>query len=360
MHNEETIDMTVTFDDVKNIDSISLYFPDMLDGYNPTKLELYTSENLKEFSEGIPEGTEPLVTFNTLPEDGLYKVDFRPQFARVMVIRFICGNLEYDGYEDLMCFALNEIKIMGTSVVGIQPDEFSPELLSFTDEATGVTAQVLKYDKNDIYTNVSGIRVSKAPATLAQKKSLAESGLLKIIDETVYTVDFINNVGDVVTDLGGRKHRIILPFDRSQNDYLMMASTDGDDCEVMDSRVEGEIVYCDREDFQRNQYMLVGFGSSKDPYFEDLNVEIPDDEFSNDGYFSDTENSTPNGQDDSIIDGTNVDSDILDEIFDSEDALTSPETGESEITLATAIVLFALSALSITALKRREMHLNKK
>mgnify|MGYP002517839543 CR=1 FL=1 len=53
MHNEETVDMTVTFDDVKNIDSISLYFPDMLDGYNPTKLELYTSENLKEFSEGI-------------------------------------------------------------------------------------------------------------------------------------------------------------------------------------------------------------------------------------------------------------------------------------------------------------------
>ena len=138
-----------------------------------------------------------------------------------------------------------------------------------------------------------------------------------------------------------------------------MASTDGDDCEVMDSRVEGEIVYCDREDFQRNQYMLVGFGSSKDPYFEDLNVEIPDDELSNDGDFSDTENSTPNGQDDSIIDGTNVDSDILDEIFDSEDALTSPETGESEITLATAIVLFALSALSITALKRRDMHLNK-
>lgn len=355
MHNEETVDMTVTFDDVKNIDSISLYFPDMLDGYNPTKLELYTSENLKEFSEGIPEGTEPLATFNTLPEDGLYKVDFRPQFARVMVIRFICGNLEYDGYEDLMCFALNEIKIMGTSVVGIQPDEFSPELLSFTDEATGVTAQVLKYDKNDIYTNVSGIRVSKAPATLAQKKSLVEEGLLKIIDETVYTVDFVDNLGRVVTDLGGRKHRIIIPFDRTKNDYLMMAYANGDDCVVLDSRVEGEMVYCDREDFANNQYMLVGFGSSKDPYFEDLNVEISDEDDNDVSNLEDDFSTTP---EENIFDGIDVESDVLDEIPD--EVTPSPETGERKGPLATAIVLFALSALSITALKRREMHLNKK
>ena len=470
MHNEETVDMTVTFDDVKNIDSISIYFPDMLDGYNPTKLELYTSEIVGEFSNGVPEGTEPLARFDTLPEDGLYKVDFKPQFARVMVIRFVCGNLDYDGYEDKMCFALNEIKIMGTSVVGIQPDEYAPELLSFTDEATGVTAQVLKYDKNDIFTGVTGIKVSKTPATFKQKQSIAKSGYMKIIDETVYTVDFINSVGDVITDLGGREHRIKIPFDRTQNDYLMLASATDNECKVLESRVDGEEVYCDREEFVGNQYMLVGFASSDDPYFENLDVVVPEDDtqsdveelpsvdnednsndiadenissdteegfegvpdsstpsdtndapstdnddgfdavpdintspdtevvppgdnenssVNNENIFDNINNSTSDGSqlepgtipedegmlvippysdspdsgfaedfsefpDSGIYDGTN---EVIDENTGLNDIPISPETGESKAPMAIAIVLFALSALSITAIKRSKVHL---
>ncbi len=344
MHNEIAIDMTITFDDVKNIDNISLYFPDMLDGYNPTKLELYTSENYSEFSNGIPEGTEPIKVFDTLPENGVYSVDFKPQFSRIMVARFVCGNQEYDGYEDRMCFALNEVKIMGTSVVGIQTDEQNDTLLTFTDKATGIKAHILKYDNNDIFTEVTGIKVTKAPVTLKQKQSLANHGYLKVIDETVYDVQFTDRLGNVITDLGGRDYRISLPFDNKKYLFTMIASVNNNNCEVLDSMIIDDLVYSDKSDFQSTEYMLVSFASSEDSYFDNLNVVVPEGE----------EQITPPGV---LEDGQ---SNIADGYTEPDYSLDtnypqfSPETGEKTPPLAViTLSLFALSVLCLTALSKR-------
>ncbi len=272
--NEETIDLIITFDDIKNIDSISLYFPDMLEGYNPTELELYTSEKLAEFDSGDFE-LEPLESFKGLPEEGVYTINFRPKFARVMLIRFIAGNQKYNGY-DHMCFAVNEVSVKGTSVVGIQPDEDDPALLTFEDKNSGVVVDILKYDKNDIMTDVTGIKVTEEKASTEQKVALAESGSLKIVNDKVYKINFVNVFGKPVYDIGGRKYKVSIAYDENKLSYPMMASGDGKNCATLNSDIYDGRVYYETDLFDNDKFLLATFANSNDPYFENLDVEIPD------------------------------------------------------------------------------------
>ncbi len=323
-HHKETIDLIVTFDDVKNIDKVSLHFPDMLDGYNPTKLELYSSERLDAFDTGeIKE--KPIKIFNGLPKDGVYSVSFKPRFARILLIRFVAGNEEYDGYEH-MCFAMNEIDIRGTAVVGIQPDEKNPALLTFKDKETGISVDILKYDRNDIFTEVSSIEVVEEEATLEQKKALAESGQLKIADEKVYRVRLKNSFGKTITDIGGRRYKISIPYDEDKFNYPMMAAG-SKNCATLNSDVVTGLVYYETDSFSDDKFMLAVFANSDDPYFENLGAEIP-------GIF--------------IPDyDYSEDSEISDDVL-------SPETGEESPIVAIIISLLAMSAFAIACAAKKE------
>ena len=371
--NEEYLDLLITFDDIKNIDGITLNFPSMHRGYNPSKVEIYTSESLGDFDEG--EFDNPVVVgFNDFPKNGVYNATFRPRFARIMLVRFLCGDTEYNGY-DYMCYALNELTIHGTNVVGMQPDENEDTLLEFKDKKTGITAEILKYDNNDVFTTVTGIKVKEKDATFDQKKQVAEIGSLKIIKEKAYTVEFINNAGDTVTDLGGRTYMITMPYDPNEFEYPTMIATDGEKkCKAVNAAVSDGVAYYKNNTFEYVDYMLSSFLKSDDPYFDSLNVEVPEIDSplipEDDNNFDDVGEAYPEIGDNNVPnDGSELgDLDIDPEIGindgsqnDADDGFVdpfdnnSPETGERAPIGAFVLAVFSSAVmLSVLVHKRKK------
>jgi len=362
-HNEVAIDMILHLDDVRNIDNIAITFPEVLPGYSPTKFEVYTSENVDSFDFGEFD-EKPAVQYDGKPVRGTYNVSFRPRLARSLLVRFIAGDTTYDPYNNgQMVFAVTELEVKGTPVKGMQKDPEKEELISFHDKDTDVTVDILKFDRNDIYTDVHSIKVETIPANMNQKQSLASQGPLKIIGESIYKVTLRDIFGKEVKDADGRLVRISMPCDIEKYGYPVVAGVEGNDVMAVEAISDEKYSSVTVNVMDKNQYLVATYADPEDPYFENLEVYVPDEIIPDgDGSFlPDGENSVTPDADAPIEDGTDL------PVGDSDDALlggttpddfenmdqsgTSPETGED--LPAFAIALF-ISATGLVVVSRKK------
>lgn len=315
------LDLTLTLDDVRNIDKIALSFPKVLPGYSPTKLEIYTSEDLTEFDDSEFD-IDPVATYDGKAILGTYTTTFAPRLARTILVRFVCGLTEYDPYlNDQMTLALTEFEVSGTAVKGMQKDAENKVLLNFKDKKTGVTVEILKFDTNDIFTKAAKLKVEKVKATNAQKVSLTELGALKPIDNAVYKVSLLDASGNPLENAGGRQIRISLPCDVAKYGYPIIAQSTKDGIVALEATSEPTKQYFDTIVLEDTNYIVAEFINADDPYFDNLNVEVPEDP-TFDGY----EDLSNKGDD-----------------FGGDYSTESPATGEKLPVLAIAILLLALA-----------------
>ena len=309
-------------DVVRNIDKIALSFPQALPGYSPTKFEIYTSEELGEFEDGEFD-LEPAATYDGEPILGTKTFSFAPRLARTVLVRFICGDTEYDPYlNNQMTFAFTEFEVWGTKVVGMQKDGTDSSLIKFTDKKTGISVDIQKYDINDIYTKAHQIKVEEVKATTAQKKGLAELGPLKIAKNKVYKVSLLDINGNPITSVGGRDIKITFPYNANKYGYPLLAQyVDGEVVTLDADSDDPKYHYVTLSSLNNFYYMVATFTSEDDPYFDNLDVEIPEDPI-----FENYE-----------------DLDNLNDDFAGESGTESPATGEKLPILIIAILLIALA-----------------
>ncbi len=320
-NNEVYLDLTLNLDDVRNIDKIALSFPKVLPGYSPTKLEIYTSEDLSEFDDSEFD-LKPVATYDGDAILGTFTATFVPRLARTILVRFVCGVKDYDPYlNNQMTFALTEFEVSGTAVKGMQKDPENEVLLTFKDKKTGVSVEILKYDTNDIFTKAAKLKVEKVKATTTQKIELAELGALKPIDNAVYKVSLLDASGEPLKEAGGREIRISLPCDVEKYGYPLIAQSTKDGIVAIEAVSEPTKQYFTTTVLENTNYIIAEFTNSNDPYFDNLDVEIPDD-------------PTFEGYEDL--------GNLNDDFGDKNDS-ESPATGEKLPILVIAILLLALA-----------------
>ena len=303
-HNKIAIDMILHLDDVRNIDNFSISFPKVLPGYSPTKFEVYTSEIVDGFDFGVFD-EEPAVVYDGEPVLGTYSVSFRPRLARSVLVRFIAGDTTYDPYlTNEMVFGVTELEVKGTAVKGMQKEADKEELISFHDEATDVTVDILKFDRNDIYTRAHSIKVEKIEANNAQKQSLASQGALKIMDESIYKVTLLDINGNEIKDADGRQIRISMPCDINKYGYPVVARVDGNELIAVEAISEDEHTFVTLDNMDDCRYAVATYTDPDDPYFENLDVYVSEEEVPStpdDGVNSTPEDGTEVLPDDGIV-----------------------------------------------------------
>lgn len=320
-NNEVYLDFILALDDIRNIDKLALSFPQVLPGYSPTKYEIYVSEEVGEFDDGEFD-LDPVVVYDGKPHLGTKVSEFAPRFARAILVRFISGDTEYDPYlNNQMTLALTEFELWGTAVKGMQKDIYNDAVLTFKDKKTGVTVDILKYDNNDIFTKAAKLKVQKVPATTKQKVDLASQGALKIVNDTVYKVTLLDASGNPLENAGGRDVRITLPCDVDKYGYPLIAQSTKDGIVALEATSEANKHYFTTNVLTDTNYIVAAFTSSDDPYFDNLDVEIPEDPtFEN---YEDLGN--------------------LNDDFSGESGTESPATGEKLPILVFAILLIAFA-----------------
>lgn len=320
-NNEVYLDFILALEDIRNIDKLALSFPQVLPGYSPTKYEIYVSEEVGEFDDGEFD-LDPVVVYDGKPLLGTKVSEFAPRFARAILVRFISGDTEYDPYlNNQMTLALTEFELWGTAVKGMQKDIYNDAVLTFKDKKTGVTVDILKYDNNDIFTKAAKLKVQKVPATTKQKVDLASQGALKIVNDTVYKVTLLDASGNPLENAGGRDVRITLPCDVDKYGYPLIAQSTKDGIVALEATSEANNHYFTTNVLTDTNYIVAAFTSSDDPYFDNLDVEIPEDPtFEN---YEDLGN--------------------LNDDFSGESGTESPATGEKLPILVFAILLIAFA-----------------
>lgn len=323
-NDEVYLDFILNLDDVRNIDKIALSFPQVLPGYSPTKLKIYTSEELGEFEDGEFD-LSATASYDGKPILGTKTFTFAPRLARTILVRFICGDTDYDPYlNNQMTIAITEVEVSGTAVKGTQKDKDNKTLLTFKDKKTGITVDIQKYDDNDIFTKAYKLKVEKVDATTAQKKALTEYGSFKIIGNSVYKVTLVDVQGNPLTSAGGREVIITFPCDTDKYGYPILAQDLDGEISALDIISEDSKHQFSTLTLDNPYYMLAAFANPDDPYFENLDVEIPED-VTIPGYENFGE------QDDNIFGD------------DSLSSNTSPATGEKLPVIIIAMLLIALS-----------------
>ena len=220
-----------------------------------------------------------------------------------------------------MTLALTEFELWATAVKGMQKDIYNDAVLTFKDKKTGVTVDILKYDNNDIFTKAAKLKVQKVPATTKQKVDLASQGALKIVNDTVYKVTLLDASGNPLENAGGRDVRITLPCDVDKYGYPLIAQSTKDGIVALEATSEANKHYFTTNVLTDTNYIVATFTSSDDPYFDNLDVEIPEDPtFEN---YEDLGN--------------------LNDDFSGESGTESPATGEKLPILVFAILLIAFA-----------------
>ena len=347
-HNKIALDIILKLDDIRNIDNFAISFPKILPGYSPTKFEVYTSEIADAFDFG--EFTEkPTAEYDGNPVLGTYNVSFRPRLARSILVRLIAGAPAYDPYlNGEMVFGVTELEIEGTPVKGMQKDKEKKELVTFSDDESGIKVDIMKFDNNDIYTRVHSISVKEVPATHAQKQSLASQGALKIMNDTIYEIKLLDIFGKEIKNADGREIRISMPCDIEKYGYPVVAKVIGDETSAVEAISEDGYSSVTVDDMENTRYLVSIYADPDDPYFENLEVYIPEEDMST---------NLPDGENESLNGGISIlPEEENDEFYDDFDGMdqngTSPETGEDLPVVA--VVLF-VSAVGLFVVSRKKL-----
>lgn len=315
-NNKKPLDVNINLGDLKILSKVTMNFKGLQTGYLPKKVEVYASERLDSF-DNTSFDMKPIYTFNGYPTNGTLSFKTVPQLARGVLIRFICGDENYDGY-DHMCFSLTEITLEGGSVKGTQKDEYNGTLLKFSDKKTGVSAEIVKYDINDIYNDVYRMKIVKSKLSDSDIKALNENSMVALSKQK-YSVEFYDVFGNKLEDCGGRTVKISLSYNAKQVSAPVFCQSAGE-MEYLESNYDpsGKATI-ETTKLSNGSYMLAAYSND---------IIIPDDNNNND-------KNGKNGNDDN----TSPDNDYNDTSF-------SPETGESAA-LIPILVFTAAGGLAI-------------
>ncbi len=243
---QSSFNILMKFTDLKNINSIDMYFLKKQPAYWPVDAEVYVGETEEEV---MSEKAKPIASFDSAPKNGEYHINTVPMLARYMRISFKKINPALKGIYETVNTAFTEICINGTAVKGMQRSDDNDALLTFSDKATGITWEIVRVDKNDIFTAVNSSKLVKYNANISEKASLKMSPYYKIIDNKLYTIEFYDVTGKKVTNLKGRQVRIKMPIKAAQADG-------GANFAISQNRKSMELVESDYTAV-KNQYYLV-------------------------------------------------------------------------------------------------------
>ena len=150
---------------------------------------------------------------------------------------------------------------------------------------------------------------------------MATLGALKAIGDAVYKVSLLDASGNPLENAGGREVRISLPCDVEKYGYPLVAQSTKDGIVALDAVSEPTKQHFTTTVLEDTNYIVAAFISASDPYFENLNIEVPEDPtFEN---YEDLGN--------------------LNDDFSGESGTESPATGEKLPVLAIAILLLAFA-----------------
>ena len=215
---KDKYDVLISFGDLRTVSSISLDFIPNLMTHRPKKVNIYLSE-----VNSSSDGGELVGSFNPQKIDGdTYQLNIRPKLARYMRIElaeFVPDPVYKTDEGTLICTAISNIKIIGTKVKGMQTSETDDTLITFNNK--GFSLSIVRYDLNDVFTDVVGIRVKESSATNNQMLSLKDSGY-KVVDKKIYTIEMLDIYGNRVKDIDGRKIKIGVKLNTNNSQLYML------------------------------------------------------------------------------------------------------------------------------------------
>lgn len=276
---EEDYGMLMKLDDLRTINRIKINFLYGFDEYYPDEINIYIAETLDEI-EGDNAKTTPDYSFKTKDvKDSAYELAMRPRLVRYLKIEFkgfkkIEGTQLPDNQGYLLTSIIPDFSFKGTKVTGMQTSDESETLISFTDKETGFKADITRLDVNDIFTDVVGVRFIPEKATNWQMTSLKHNPFLKVIDKTIYKVEFYDVFGNVVNDLKGRNVDITMsvPEGAKTEEYMVGDATLRTkmvalETQVVNRKINAPLIWAPDAD---NKVALLQMVNEDDPYWETI------------------------------------------------------------------------------------------
>lgn len=376
---KDSFNIQMYFPDLKNISTIESYFIDRHTDYWPVGMKIYVGETLNDI---LDENAKPVIVFDEKPENGKYVAEFLPRLARYIRFEIPENNPGLkDIYEDITV-AFTEIYLNGTAVKGMQYSDESDTLINWKDKKTGIEWEIVRLDKNDIYTEIAESRLVPYDATVRLKSSLNQYPYYKIVKDKLYKIEFYDVFGNEITDFNSRLLRVKVPIDKEYTDgravigvtydrkNMVLYETAYDTTSsksyvtaTFDYEVENDFLFAYTLYTDENDKYWNGIPEAGTMIDEDEDDNVSDGYIDGDINFGDIDiNDLLNGDfdfgdidinellgnfnyEDLVVDGTIIDgTNVPDE---------SPATGESNIVyIVLSVMLFAMGLVVLTFRKK--------
>lgn len=343
---KSSFNILMKFTDLKNINSIDMYFLKSQPNYWPVEAEIFVGETEEEVMNN---DAKPVSTFSSAPKNGEYHINTVPMLARYLRISFKKLNPALKGIYETINTAFTEICINGTAVKGMQRSDDNDALFTFSDKDTGISWDIVRTDKNDIFTAVNSSKLFKYEANIYEKSSLKMSPCYKIIDNTLYSIEFYDVTGKKVTDLKGREVRIKMPIKASQADGAANFA-------VSQNRKSLTLIESDYTVVKNKHYIVSKQTNVSDFIFAKTVMTTKNDKYWNDiPDYADLVNDEPSSPDDPYNpDNTNEPTNDNDN--DNENENINVKTGDTGI--PTTIIVLFIGSLGLCCITRK--HNNSK
>ncbi len=264
---EDSVNIVIDLGDCKTVNQFNLYFATRAWDYMPKKTRIYFGLDVESL-ESV--SAKPDYEFNGLPTNSAIKKALMPRLSRYVRISFLDGGIT--AAFDEMCYAMSEIQVYGTPVVGMNTP--NTNVLDFEDKSLGVKWGVVRSNTNDIFTGVASSTVTVSKVTNWQKKSLQKTPYMKIVGAKKYTFKFYDITGKEVTDFGSRSLEFSFKYRDGMDEGTSMAGYAGNKWYIQpydsSTEVSGYVTCYESERTTGLTYSMMKLITSTDPYWSKI------------------------------------------------------------------------------------------
>lgn len=265
---KSTSNIMIDLGDLRNVTGIKIYVPRRATAYYPTKTYIYLGSDVNEIQKL---DIKPDLVIDGAPKNDCFERDITPKTCRYVRICF--AEVPQNEFIEESIVVMNEIAVMGTSVVGMNPD--SSNVMDFQDDKLGINWGIVKATKNDVINNIATSKIVVGKATNWQKRSLEKSPHMKVVGGKTYTIKFYDIVGNEITDLEGREVEVSFKIKNSAAKATSMIGYSGNKwyieaLETIQDHYEGYITayYISEEDSY--MFSLLEMIKSTDKYWSTI------------------------------------------------------------------------------------------
>lgn len=280
-------DIIVDLEDLRTINEINLDFLRHFENYWPEKVNVYVEETSAKIYSNNTEPTY-VITKADINEKGIHAKLMKPRLARYIRIEFVefTKNHHYidDEGKQMIASMLAELDIAGSNVKGVQPSMESDLLVSFPFPEYNMQVDIMRLDTNDIFARLADVKVTKVKATNNQMLSINSAPYMKVIDKSVYKIEFIDINGNAIKDIDERY--VMVYFDSIPGSTTVVANA-SDKHEILQyettevgNQVGATIDWSKTAD---NVVAHCEYISSDDPYWSTIGDPEPTDEEEDNG-----------------------------------------------------------------------------